>query len=89
MIQYFDTEFTGLSHIEVIQAQTKNDAQMFDVVCQNLINDFGALYTCIKELRGCEQEAKALYENFSMSFNFMKEINDELQKKHVSFYSST
>lgn len=46
-----------------------------------LKNDLGALDTCIKELRKCEQEGKELYAKFALSFKFTKNSVDELSKK--------
>ena len=94
VIQAFDVDFISFSYVEAVQAQIKHDSQMFDIVCQNIKNDLGALDACINELRRCEQEGKELYAKFSMSFNFTKESDDEIQKKHdevnvptINFYN--
>ena len=60
-----------------MQAQTKHDVQMFDIICQNIRNDLLNLDYCIKSLRKCELEEKDLYEKCAMSFSFTNDIDSE------------
>ena len=55
---------------------------MFDIVCQNIENDLGALDACIKELRRCKLEGKELYAKCVMSFNFTKDSDGKMRRKH-------
>lgn len=61
VIIFFDSEFTTLSDIALVKAQTLHDTQLFQTTCQNIKNDLENLDVCIKELRRCLERGRALY----------------------------
>lgn len=58
VIKVFDNEFTNLSKISSIKAQVAHDAQLFQVICQNIRNDLENLDVHIKELSICLERGK-------------------------------
>ena len=46
----FDNEFTTLTSVATIQAQTEHDGKFLNTMCTNIRNDIETLNVCIKEL---------------------------------------
>ena len=55
----------------------KHETQLFDIVCINVHNDLQTLDVCGKEMRRFLEEGNNLYGQYAMSFNYLKDINDE------------
>ena len=58
MCKTFDNEFTMLSNVAIVQAQTKHDASLLNSICTNIRNDIETLNSCIKVLRQSMDEGK-------------------------------
>ena len=59
------------------RCKMKHETQLFDIVCINVHNDLQTLDVCGKEMRRFLEEGKNLYGQYAMSFNYLKDINDE------------
>ena len=60
-VELFDEEFITLSEISSLQAQTKHDASLFDIVCTYMRNYIKSFDVCIKNLRKNIDEGKKFY----------------------------
>ena len=61
MTKAFDSEFTTLIDVAMVEVQTKHDASLLDIMCTNIRNDINILNVCIKELRQSIEEGKQIY----------------------------
>ena len=48
LIQYFGTEFTNLSNISTLKAQTLHDVEIFRIFCHNIRASLKKFYEKIK-----------------------------------------
>ena len=54
----FGNEFTTLTNVATIQAQTEHDGKLLNTLCTNIRNDIETLNVCIKALRQGVEEGK-------------------------------
>lgn len=70
-------------------AHVKYDTQLFDTMCRNIINDFATIDSYIKEIRRCEIEGRSLYGQYTFSYNFIRDENEEQSEKKKELQNLT
>ena len=81
MTKAFDSEFTTLTDVAMVQVQTKHDASLLDTISTNIRNDINILNVCIKELRHNIEELKQIYEKCSFTYLLVQNFDDQIKEK--------
>ena len=89
MSKAFDNEFTMLTNVATVQAQTKHDASLLNSIRTNIRNDIETLNVCIKVLRQSMEEGKYIYAKCSLAYLHLHSFDDQIKAKIAELQTLT